>query len=536
MKKYNIESFGKKWPERVVLCLYTIMVSLVATFHEPWYDEAQSYLIAKCASIYEMIFILPHYEGHTPLWWLLLVPFARSPIPYEIAISILNISLCVVTIYLILFKSPFPRSFRILLPFTYFYFYQYGVIARVYSLMMLSFSLIAVTFKNKDEKPFRFVFALILLSATGAFGIVLAFGIALVWLFDIWNRKNVLEFVLNSFRDRRIWALFILLLFAGCCVILIIPSSDTYATNREYFNNYIKSLIALLFIMPANVTSSDIIYGYGGVSVFNEMGIFELSSGIILGSIFISIYMVFLHGHKSLRYFVVPYIIFSFFFAFVYFYTHHQGIVFMFLIFCAWIAITEQEHFIMPDIIKRLINKQKDINALHKAGITMLCFCMSVSIYWNIMAIKNDYIYNYGVGRAVSDFIKKNNLENLNIMGTWREITNKHDGSRIQFTGGVDVIDEMPYFNYNLVSNLNYGDDKQRYMLHKIGNSEHDFSIWRETGVPDIILGSGYKMFNMVGYDNLPEYKLAETLKYNYIFKDKVYSLDYNIWMRSDKK
>ena len=48
----------------IVLAAYVIVVATVMCFHEPWFDEAQAWLIARDCSWREMILERPHYEGH----------------------------------------------------------------------------------------------------------------------------------------------------------------------------------------------------------------------------------------------------------------------------------------------------------------------------------------------------------------------------------------------------------------------------------------------------------------------------------------
>ena len=67
----------------VVLAVYVVVVITVMCFHEPWFDEAQSWLIARDCSWHDLLLVRPHYEGHPPLWWLLLAIPARLGVPYE---------------------------------------------------------------------------------------------------------------------------------------------------------------------------------------------------------------------------------------------------------------------------------------------------------------------------------------------------------------------------------------------------------------------------------------------------------------------
>ena len=49
-----------------VSCIITAAVSVIVVigliFHETWYDEVQAYLIARDASLHDIMFYLTHYE------------------------------------------------------------------------------------------------------------------------------------------------------------------------------------------------------------------------------------------------------------------------------------------------------------------------------------------------------------------------------------------------------------------------------------------------------------------------------------------
>ena len=116
-------SKGKKI-EIGVLIAYIVLKIIVISFHEPWFDENQAWLIAKSASITDVITKIPHNEGHPPLWHLIIMPFAKAGLPMDLTLKILVSVFTTICIALILFKSPFKRIIRVAIPFTYFFFYH----------------------------------------------------------------------------------------------------------------------------------------------------------------------------------------------------------------------------------------------------------------------------------------------------------------------------------------------------------------------------------------------------------------------------
>lgn len=189
MKKAN-ERIRSRRAEWAVLVLFAALLTLVSVFHEPWFDEAQSWQIAKCASLREILLEIPHYEGHPPLWHLILLIPAKLGVPFEPGLKLIGLLISTAAAAVLLFCSPFPRPVRLLLPFSYFIFYQYGVIVRPYGLMLLSFYLLAIAFRTRNKKPWRFLLALLFLCLCSAYGLVFAGGVSIVWLAEIFAQHR----------------------------------------------------------------------------------------------------------------------------------------------------------------------------------------------------------------------------------------------------------------------------------------------------------------------------------------------------------
>ena len=88
-EKFKSWAFSKEHGkcDVITLIIYLLGVCTVSFFHEPWFDEAQAWAIARSGSLKEILFEIPHYEGHPPLWHLILVPFAKLGAPYELSLA-----------------------------------------------------------------------------------------------------------------------------------------------------------------------------------------------------------------------------------------------------------------------------------------------------------------------------------------------------------------------------------------------------------------------------------------------------------------
>ena len=139
--------------EKILIPLY-LLVWLALTVslglsHEPFADEAQSFLIARDTGIAELLSTTARTEGTPVLWhlWLKLLLFVGLPYSLLFLASVLPEFAAVV---LFVCKAPFSAAVRYLFPLTYYVFYQYNVVARSYSLLFLGIVAAALAWKNRD--------------------------------------------------------------------------------------------------------------------------------------------------------------------------------------------------------------------------------------------------------------------------------------------------------------------------------------------------------------------------------------------------
>jgi hypothetical protein len=178
---------------RAPLCaaagLYALIVVLTAMRHEAWADEAQSWLLSRDASLFELWTRLLRYEGTTGLWQTLLHLLATAGIPYW-GMNAFSAMLGLAGIGVLLWRAPFPLTIRLALPFTFYLCYQYAVIARSYDLLPLLLFCAAATYWNASETPWPFTVLLCLLAAVSIHGMILASVAALSVLFSNRDRSR----------------------------------------------------------------------------------------------------------------------------------------------------------------------------------------------------------------------------------------------------------------------------------------------------------------------------------------------------------
>ena len=538
----------------IIIILYIAGLIFIGCFHEPWFDEAQAWLIAKSASYKEIITVVPHYEGHPPLWHLLLSVFAKNGASFDIALKSINITFCTIAMSLIVFRSPFPKIVRYGLPFTYFFFYQYGVYCRPYSMIMAEFMLIAILYKERDSKPWRYILALALLCMSHAYGIMVAGGLCLAWtveiIVELYNGGKLASF----YKDKRFYSLCFILAVAVIIITMIFPAEDCFYPGvednksfMEVFTDYGKYI--LLLIMPFESWSGVIIGLYGLKSIVPVV-IVEIAIGLLSWVFLIMV----TKKNKKLLTFFLPYIIMTGFMTFKYMSVHHIGLSAVFHVFIFWI-MTEQEGGIrVPEFlvkIKDSFSSPLIRNVIYGAGVLICLMPVVYSIGASYMDINGEC--------GTSEFgrvIKANHLEDKKIMAEWHidyetvsadgivdmnafkvlEIPSEHEKIKGNKTFLMfDPVMILPYFDRNIFMNFNADCSDDLYMHYKYEDTEETFEKWRKKGLPDFII-------SYCPIDEIYDEKILDGVKYlavHLVECNIFYKLDSNtyferMYMRED--
>ena len=125
-----------------VTAIISLQLTLIWT-HAPWHDELQAVLLARDTNTLSAWYTNFRYEGHPPLWHLLLkfmLVFFNEQNALRAATSLVALT----TAWLIFRKSPFGHWTKLALGLNYFILFEYAVIARGYCLgVVFTFAAIA---------------------------------------------------------------------------------------------------------------------------------------------------------------------------------------------------------------------------------------------------------------------------------------------------------------------------------------------------------------------------------------------------------
>ena len=488
-----------------IYAVYAIALIVISCFHEPWFDEAEAWQIARCADISDILFYIPHYEGHPSLWHLILAIPAKLGVPYELGLKTVSCSAALAYGWLLLFRSPFPKAIRYSLPFQYFFFYQYGVISRPYGLMILCLCFMAMAFQERNEKPGRFILPMAVLCALSGYGLVLAGGLCIAWVWDICREKKWKIFTVDFWKDRRVTWLAGLLVFAVLIILQIMPRENTLAVIKTGpqaekmapVNSLFMRLIYTFFLMLPDSTIMTIM----DEDVFLRQSNIWMSSVCVglLCSAFILLAITAVSNKRNRHYYYIPYILFSGFSALVYFCAHHIGIILTFTVFWLWTALEDGEAFETWKKWKAKITLgEQDQKMLQKAGKIIPILFLIPGLYWTAAASFLEVTTPYYYGREVAEFLKENELYQLKVMASF-DATDPEEFSQdynlmecINTQHVLSAIAILPYFDHNIFMNLNMGRDDEGYMFNRLPSPEENqaaIEAWKAMGPPDVLLG-----------------------------------------------
>jgi hypothetical protein len=191
----NIRSRSSKLPELLAFGGYVALLIYAIPRHEPWADEAQAWQLARSVSIQQLFTRFLREEGSPGLWHLLLAGISRLHVTYSGYHWFAGI-IATIGAALLIFLSPFPRSIRLALPFTFFFAFQYAVVARSYVLAPALMFCLALAWRRS---PIVVALLLGLLGNLSAHVLMISIGFAFVYLIEIWrgdrkveNRKDLL--------------------------------------------------------------------------------------------------------------------------------------------------------------------------------------------------------------------------------------------------------------------------------------------------------------------------------------------------------
>lgn len=185
----------------LLTALYAWLVLGTIRVHEPWRDEAQTWLIGRDASLREM-FALLRYQAHPALWYLMVRPLARLGLSY-FTMGLLHGLIAIANAFLVLRFAPFSRLTRALLVFSFWMCWMYAIESRVYAIGILFLLLIAWRYPERHARPWIHGMLVALLFNSNLHMFFLAAALAAGFAWEIlrgkrWDRAHALALLLMA--------------------------------------------------------------------------------------------------------------------------------------------------------------------------------------------------------------------------------------------------------------------------------------------------------------------------------------------------
>lgn len=424
-RKFSLPEFINRNYQNIIFLIYLVLLAIVVGHHEPWMDEAQAWLLAKDVTLKELLVKYLRYEGSPGLWHIILMVAAKLGLPY-FSINIISASFSAIGVWLFIKFAPFPRLVKILFPFTFFVFFQYGVVARSYCLIAPVLFGIALLYPKKISHPYLFALLLGILANISAHTFIIAGSIAFVHCLDLLtNWKNMAV----RLRTHHVLAMLFLALIALAVYLIIkTPPDQIFAGYLNLDpNNFVR------------VTKRMI----GGSLVMNEFSHWQGLSGT-LAFIIVLVTVIWLVRNRMALLYLLPLFLLSTLFAVKYRNLWHQGVLFLLWIFVLWVSLQKYHS-----------GKQVYI-VWQKPLVALTAVVLAFQVYWCINSITYDLNHNYSASYTLSKYIKRKQLQEKKI-----------------YVSGWKNISVLPYFSKNIFYNHNNG-------------SNHRFWNWSTSNVTSL--------------------------------------------------
>lgn len=336
-----------KWEAAAIgaVALWLSITAIAVWKHEPWFDEAQAWLLARDVSPWVLWTKLLHYEGAPGLWHGLLRAMIQLHVPYG-GLGVLAACFGLAGAISLIWRSPFPWIFRILLPFTYYLIYQYSIVARSYVLMPVLLFAAAELYWHVREKPHLLTLVLCTLALVSAHGVIMS-GVLFVAT-GLWRKRGDLLVYL--------------------CVITLAaattwPASDSTSISAPNFE--IKHMLAVTAIS------------------FRE----AFAGSWLLSGLIVALSLPFLWRGGAFLFFAVTTVSLGMFAAVVYGNVWHQGLLLLVWLTAMWIA-GRKVRFPVESIVA-------------------LSLMAGVQLYWSYASLRYDILQPYSGSKQAAGFLHR---------------------------------------------------------------------------------------------------------------------------------
>ena len=296
-----------------VITIYIIVTALRLIYHQPWYDEALAWNIAQQLNLLEIIHLM-RVEGHTFIWYLLLMPFAKADLWYPWPMLIINYIFALASVIYMWKKAPFNNFTKIVVTFSFPFFILFPLVARCYAIGVLLLFFLAGLYRDKLKHPITYSVLISLCANTSVMSVIGASAFGFLFALDM-----IKEALKDNVSKRDFIVSFSVMALGACLILWQLGGSNAEIQGNG--TDFIKNLSE--YYIGTNVLS-------------NILAI----TGSILSAILLPVCLF--KNKKALFFFLYTIGVMLFIFTQIYSgFTHHFVFFFVYVLISYWIYADE---------------------------------------------------------------------------------------------------------------------------------------------------------------------------------------------------
>lgn len=235
---------NRRWIWLSCLLFVFLLQTALVLKHEPWLDEWQALQIALQSPDFTGLLENLRYEGHPPLWSMLLRG-AGNILPPAWVLSATQLPIALAIQAIVLLRLPFSRLERLLLATSFFILFDFGTLSRSLSLGVL---LLLCAFSFRERRTSWIAIALLPM-ADFLFGVLSIILIALRW------------------REKQLWVPGLMLWFASslCAAWTVRPAPDmipAFWLNGIMHDGIVQIARFGALLLPLHVADGALVWNY----------------------------------------------------------------------------------------------------------------------------------------------------------------------------------------------------------------------------------------------------------------------------------
>ncbi len=360
----------------ILTVLYIAAASPVVWAHPLWRDEVQAWVMARDSATPWALVHNMRYDGHPVLWHMLLWLVSRVTVN-PAAMQWTHLALAASSVYVLARYSPLTWAAKILFAFSYYAFFEYGIVARNYQVGMLLMLIFCALWQHRRTSFLTQSVVLALLCHANVFAELVAFGLFTLMFYEMClTRAGWYTWRRHYFRC--VAAILIFAAMAWFSILCMNPPADysfavgwNFDLNKHHIERTLNCIWNGIMTVPQDVSnfwnSNALRDDFRGQSMYTGVA---WCVGILLGLLIFSprAALVFVIGFTG----VITFLHVKYPGA-----TRHQGTLFLVFLCSSWIALAPRSR--RPWLIGKIWRW-----GLHVAIIALLC----IHVWGNVIAVK----------------------------------------------------------------------------------------------------------------------------------------------------